>query len=69
MSTKIEQERTGGSSPALDRTAVAAQEEVLWARTQARRATWAILVPFVLLALASPLLAGDSYRWKAEAGK
>ncbi|MHB8901975.1 MAG: DUF6807 family protein, partial [Thermoguttaceae bacterium] len=29
----------------------------------------AILVPLVLLALASPVFAADGYRWKAEAGK
>ena len=51
MRTKIEQERTGPSSPALDQTAVAAREEVGWARAQARRATWAILIPFLLAVL------------------
>src|SRR5215213_7201142 len=47
MRTKIEQE----SSPSLDQTAVAAQEEVHWARGQARHATWAVLLPFLLAVL------------------
>src|SRR5689334_4511606 len=47
MRTKIEQE----SSPALDRTAVAAQEEILWARRKARHATWSVLMPFLLVVL------------------
>jgi hypothetical protein len=51
MRTKIEQERTGASSPALERTAVAVQEEVRWAAAQARRATRSILIPFLLAVL------------------